>query len=93
MNTDNYDSPAWRERIHTQVVNWQKPDASNGGSAGGQGCLEFGTLGEGENTEFFLRDTKQAHLPPALRPVLMYTRQEVAALVLSARNGQFDPWL
>jgi hypothetical protein len=90
VNSDNIDLPAWREKVHTEVTNWETPEASSG-SAGGQGsCFEFGSRGSGETLEFFVRNSNHAHMPPAERPVLGFDRDELAAFVMSAKAGQFD---
>jgi hypothetical protein len=93
VNTDDREFPAWWADVHNGVMNWEKPSASSG-SAGGQGsCIEIGSRGSGPTKEIFIRDTKDAGVPAACRPVLRFTPDEVAAWVKSAGDGQFDKYV
>nr|WP_043467301.1 DUF397 domain-containing protein [Kitasatospora sp. MBT66] len=59
---------------------WEKPEAS-----GNQGnCFEFAALPDGNV------GVRNSRFPDG--PALVYTRAEVAALVESAKAGQFDKY-
>jgi hypothetical protein len=69
-------------RVNPSDARWRKSSFSNGGTKGGDNCVEVAILADGQVA---VRDTKDRSLAPHL-----FTASEWEAFLTGVKAGEFD---